>query len=205
MAALVAGAVGLWPSPALAHSPIDGFDGFYLGLLHPLTSAGQVLALIAVGLVVGTADKAAFARAWLLFAVLAFAGVLFGQLLGVTGGEEGALLGVALLTALMVAATPHATHRRATWMLMAAGASSGLLLGLASTPDEGPLVPTLITVAGSLVGVNLAFLYLAGATGWIHDRYPYPWARIGLRVVASWVAAIAMLMLALAFASVWQA
>lgn len=203
MTALVAGAVGLWPAPALAHSPIDGFDGFYLGLLHPLTSAGQVLTLIAVGLVVGTADKAAFARAWLLFAALAFAGVLFGQLLGVSGGEEGALLGAALLTALMVAATPHAALRRATWMLMAAGVG-GLLLGLASTPDEGPLLPTLITVAGSLVGVNLAFLYLAGATGWVHDRYPYPWARIGLRVVASWVAAIAMLMLALAFAGNWQ-
>lgn len=192
----------LWPAPASAHSPIDGMEGFYVGLLHPLSTAGQVLALFAIGLLVGRADQSLFTRAWIAFAVLVVAGILLGQAVGLSGHEDTALLGVAAVSALLAAGAPQRIFAFGPLQPGAVTAGvGGLLLGLASTPDAGPLRATMLVLTGSFVGLNIAFLYLAGGTIWLLDRYAAPWVLIGVRVFASWVAAIAVLMGALAFAA----
>lgn len=183
--------------PALAHSPIDGIEGFYTGLLHPLSSAGQVLVLLALGLAVGCAGKAVFAPAWGVFAALAVTGIVWGQVAGLTGHEETALIGVALVTCVVIAAAPPASRRDSWFPPVIVAAVAGLLLGLASTPEDGPTQATLITVVGSFTGLNFALIYAAGSIGWLRDRYTQPWALVGFRVMASWVAAVALIMGAL--------
>ncbi len=192
----------LWPVTASAHSPIDGMEGFYVGFLHPLSTAGQVLALIAIGLFVGRVDQTSFTRAWSAFAALVVGGILLGQIVGLSGHEDTVLLGVAAVVALIAAGAPQRIFApgRLQPGALAAGVG-GLLLGLASTPDAGPARATILVLSGSFVGLNVAFLYLAGGTIWLLDRYAARWALIGLRVLASWVAAIAILMCALVFSA----
>jgi F0F1-type ATP synthase assembly protein I len=57
------------------------------------------------------------------------------------------------------------------------------------------------TITGTYVGANLAFFYASGGIGWLRDRFDKPWALIGLRIIAAWIAAISCLMLALKLVS----
>ena len=70
-------------------------------------------------------------------------------------------------------------------------------MGIVSTPDPGPLGAMIITIAGTYVGANLALFYATGGIGWLRDRFNKPWALIGLRIIAAWIATISCLMLAL--------
>ena len=76
----------------------------------------------------------------------------------------------------------------------------GFLVGVLSTPDPGPVNDTILTLTGSFVGANLALIYAAGGIGWLQERYTQQWVRIGLRVVAAWIAAISVLSALLALA-----
>ncbi len=192
-----AAVIGLGPGPAAAHSPIEGIEGFYVGFLHPVSTPSQLLALLALGLLLvhGWPDRAG---RWLG----AFVGALA---VGMAAGQAGldpaplppVLLGVAVAVAALAALAPAAPG----WTRLVAAAATGLLVGVVSTPDPGPMRATLITLAGSFVGANLATVYATGAAGWLRERFPRPWVHIGQRVLSAWVAAIAALMLAFAFAS----
>lgn len=76
----------------------------------------------------------------------------------------------------------------------------GVLVGIASTPDPGPLRATLITLTGSFVGANLLVLYVSVGVDWVSRTYSQQWVQIGIRVVAAWIGAISVLMTAFAFA-----
>lgn len=78
--------------------------------------------------------------------------------------------------------------------------AGGLFIGLVSTPDPGPRAATLITVAGSFVSANLTLFHVSGAVGLLRERFTQHWVAVGLRVAAAWIAAVAVLMGALAFA-----
>jgi hydrogenase/urease accessory protein HupE len=181
------------PERAFAHSSVSGLEGFNVGLVHPLSTPPQLLALLALGLLLGHCWPRKFAVAWLVFALAAVGGLS----LGVAGYghslAERALLVIALSTSSLAAIAP-------TWVIvpgtLLAGAG-GLFLGIVSTPDPGPLRAMIITIAGTYVGANLAFFYAIGGIGWLRGRFDRPWALIGLRVIAAWIAAISCLMLAL--------
>ena len=197
---LAAAALGLaaafLPQLALAHSPFPGAEGFYLGILHPLSTPGQLLALLAIGVMLGWRWRDAFARSWAGFAVAALVGIALGQLEIRPDGEEVYLLLVAVIAATLSALHPKG-HGLAHVTLASAG---GLLIGLLSTPDPGPRAATIITLAGSFVGANLTLFYVSGAIGLLHERFTQHWVEVGLRVAAAWIAAVAVLMGALAFA-----
>jgi uncharacterized membrane protein len=55
-------------------------------------------------------------------------------------------------------------------------------------------------MAGSVLGSFLVTLYLAVATAHLRAQVQHPALAIALRVAAAWIAAIAMLMLALSVA-----
>jgi len=110
---------------------------------------------------------------------------------------ERALLVVALAASSLAALAP-------SWVIvpgtLLAGAG-GLFLGIASTPDPGPLRAMISTITGTYVGANLAFFYAVGGVGWLRDGFNMAWAHIGLRIIAAWIAAISCLMFALSVAS----
>lgn len=99
---MLSAGLALAAGPALAH-PGHGF-GFEAGLLHPLTGADHLLAMLAVGLWSGFALKrhvwagaASFMAAMTLGAGLAWAGL---RLPGVEGAILASLLGFGLMVAL---------------------------------------------------------------------------------------------------------
>ena len=84
--------------------------------------------------------------------------------------------------------------------LVLAGAS-GLLIGVLSTPDPGPLQAAVIALAGSFVGANIALIVIAGGTIWLRQRFDQHWTRIALRVIAAWIATISILAALLSIAA----
>lgn len=111
--------------------------------------------------------------------------------MGVSPRLEGTgLLLIATIAGTLAAVAPSSLS--CIYGLLAAG--GGLLLGVAIIPDTGPLRADIITTFGSYIGANLAFLYVAGGSGWLMQRFTQQWAHIGVRIVMAWIAAIACLM-----------
>lgn len=182
---------------ALAHSPIPGFDGFYTGLLHPLSNVAQLLALLALAVMLGLGfrQSADFSLVALAFGVLI--GIVLGQLALTADWLQVGLLITAVAAAATSALFPVVPIVVAALFALVIG----ILVGIASTPDPGPLRATLITLAGSFIGANLLVLYVAGAVDWIREKFAEHWVQVGIRVAAAWICAISVLMTALAFAS----
>jgi urease accessory protein len=171
---------------AAAHSPIKGIGVFYNGLLHPLLVPAHLLALVAVGLLVGQ-HAPRQSRVALPAFVLAAAAAL-----ALTGTMPSVLrwppLAVALAAGLAVAAgrVPGPT----SWILAVAAAAA---VALDSKPDAIPADQAWLALSGTGLGAALVIIYLGGLATWL-DR---PWQRIAIRALGSWIAASAMLVLTL--------
>lgn len=181
-------AIAVVPGSAAAHSPIPGIEGFYVGMLHPIASLPQLLALVALSLLLGLGRPGAFAVGWAAFALTCVVGVVLGQWRPdlVVGGPW--LLGLAAATAALAAGAPQGLRAAAPALAAAIGAG----VGLASTPAPGPWTPTLITVSGSVVGACVALLYAGGVVGWLRGRFEGGPMRAGLRSAAALVAGLAV-------------
>lgn len=178
-----------------AHLPAPGFEGFYVGLLHPFAEADQFLAIAAAGLFWGQQPRAIVARTWLAFPAAVIGGMLAGLLLGRPEAAGLVLYALALLGGGLVALAPA---RLPAAGVAALGAIVGGAAGLAATPDPGGVEDAAVTAAGALAGVNAIALYGFGAASWAREQARLPWLGIGVRVIGSWIVAIALLMLALA-------
>jgi hydrogenase/urease accessory protein HupE len=176
--------------PAAAHSPLPGIDGFYAGLLHPVSTPDQALALLATGLLLG-----GFAMQRLHWAFgAATIGLAAGLALGTPTGDPAPwLFGLATLAATFAALAPG----RALPLVVLLSLGAGAVLGWASLPDAGPSRDRAFTMAGAATGAALGLLYLAGCIDLLRDRIRASALCIALRVLAAWIAAITLLMLAL--------
>ena len=192
-AALVAAGAAVVPSLASAHSPVDGIEGFYIGMAHPLSTADQLLALLGLGLMLGLRGRSRVGRALAVFAVAMLAGVVWGQMSGSPPWTETVLLLAGTTAATLAALRPGGIG--AACLLLAG--LVGALIGVLSTPEIGSVRATVFTVAGSIVGGNIALLYLSLGIGWLREKYGQPWVRIALRVVAAWLGAVSIMMVAL--------
>lgn len=179
------------PLRVQAHTTVEGLDEFSNGLLHPFYTPAHILILLAFGC--WTSRSRPFDPRWPL---LAFAG---GALAGLALAESRVIAGVplTLLLALAVAAAaviasgktaPHAVRLVLT-------TAAGLLLGTDSAPeDAGWHIAAIKTALGTWVGLNLGFLGVAYYTSLLPER---KWAGYAVRIVASWIIAIAAMVLAL--------
>lgn len=185
----------LAPTVALAHSPVPGIEGFYTGLLHPLSDVAQLLALLSLGVMLGQGFRRNAAASLAVLALGILAGIALGQLALAPDGVRIALFVAAVVTA--------ATSALCTVLPIIVTAMFaliiGTLLGISSTPDPGALRATVITLAGSFVGATLLVLYVAGGVDWIRQKNTGYWVQVGIRIVAAWISAIAVLMTALTF------
>jgi len=166
-------------------------------MLHPLSTPGQLLGLLALGLMLGLKAPDWFGLSWLAFALAALVGICLRQLGVAPIWGETALLLIAAVAGAFAALYPAGLFVLFI-VLMGAG---GLLIGALSTPDLGPLQATIITLAGSFAGADLALIYVSGGVGWLRERFKQQWLRIGLRVIAAWIAAISILSALLAIAT----
>ncbi len=183
--------LALIASPALAHPPPLGIGGFFGGVLHPLFVSAHLLALLGLGLLIGQAAQgsrpAALATivaltAGLLVMTLGFVPMLMGE----------ALLLLAVATGALVALGRPLPEPAAC----AFGAVTGLAIALDSPPEVVSVREANLMLIGTGFGATLLLIVVVEAA----SRLQRPWLRIGARILGSWIAASAILVLALRFA-----
>jgi len=183
-----------WPEPAWAHGSVPGLQGIYWGMLHPFSSGPQLLALLAMALVIQQRlpdSEDVFHAFWA--SCLAGAGA---AALGVGGLNPDIPLILFAVAAGILAAS---ALRLALSVLLLLGISCGLLSGYLSWPDPGAKGDMMFTAVGGIIGSVLIVIAVAGIIEIIWQASKWHWLPIAVRVAASWVTAIAVLLGALLF------
>lgn len=188
---LVAGLAWLPAGSAWAHSSIAGFGGFGSGFLHPLFDMTLLLGVLASALLVGQHGFKATQPAMGAVAAGLGAGLV---LAGLRIGHDSANLLLVFVAATGGLIAIGRVWPPAVYGLLAAGL--GLGIGLCAEPGGPSGATRVFTLMGSFVGGCI----------WIADgalvamALNKPWGRVLVRVLASWVTACALLVLALSLA-----
>ncbi len=182
-------AVAPFVTPALGHAPIKGIGTFYNGVLHPVLVPAHLLLIVGLGLLLG--QHASRSRHWGWFAFIAalWVGLLVGQALAVTVPQA-----ILLALALIVGGCVALELSLGAWPLAVVMAAAGAGIGFDSRPDTVPQWESWVALFGVAVGGVLLLSYVGGLAVCLGR----PWQRIGIRVVGSWTAASAGIVLALA-------
>jgi urease accessory protein len=160
-------------------------QGFVDGLLNPLTTPAHVLTLLALALLLARQPQRF--TGVLVFA-LALAGGFLAIVLAVeTTPARTVLLAVAVALGVMVAAA-WAPKLLACLLAAIAGAA----LALDSPPQAVTITEAYATLGGTALGACAMLVVVAA----IAAHANADWQRLGLRIVGSWIAASAILVLA---------
>jgi urease accessory protein len=175
---------------------LAGMEGFVGGMLHPLLAPAHVISLIGLGLVVSRDVLSAQVRI-----IAAFASGLAGGLGAIAWGSgetpaNDVLVAMAALCGL-IAATGFSAP---AWFTALLALVSGVAVGLDSPPEAISLREAVSMLIGTACG-GIASLAAIDAAACALSR---PWQGIATRVAGSWIAAIAILVLALRWATLWR-
>ena len=175
---------------ARAHAPVPGLDGFPGGLLHPVLVPAHLLALIGLGLFIGQQRMPGLTA---LFFAAGLAGGLsaIASAVGETPANTVLLVSAAITGALTALAV--AMPRVIGWLL--AGVI-GVAIGLDSPPHVISVTEATIMLIGTGIGALIVLIAVTAAAAALKRD----WQRIGVRVLGSWTAASAILVLATRFA-----
>lgn len=187
-AAAAALAALLLPGAARAHGIVAGGGSFYAGMLHPLVVPAHLLVLVGLGLLIGRPGRGQDA-ALLAFATAMLAGLLAAGAHLAPPPPAPAALAIAAAAGLLVAAGAGLPSAAGAALAVMAGAA----IGLDSAPDAPMGRGWGAALAGTWLGAGLVLLLLAHAARAARRS----WQVIGIRVLGSWTAASALLVLAL--------
>jgi hydrogenase/urease accessory protein HupE len=185
-------ALALLPGVALAHSPIEGIDDFYAGFLHPVFVPGHLLSALVLGILFGQQGPQRVQAAVIAFLLATLAGLAASLWLPQPALELPLLIGAAsggILVALSLRLPPAVCGLLALAL--------GVMIGLDSAQPQLVGRALLASLLGSGLAVYLLVLYAMVFADYFSRR---GWQRIGLRVLGSWAAASALLVLSLSFA-----
>jgi hydrogenase/urease accessory protein HupE len=178
---------------ACAHNPVKGIGTFYNGMLHPYLVPAHLLALLALGLMLGQ-----YAPVSSKYALPAFVTALLCSVASIAflpvSSMDILLLVVALVSGMLVAI---AIAPGPVFPIVLA-VMAGVVLGLSSPPDGVPSGQTWLALLGTALGASLMVIYAGGISAWL-SRFQ-TWPRIAVRVLGSWIAASAFLVLVLEIA-----
>ena len=187
------------PTLSFAHSPSKGLAGFYTGILHVYSEVSLVIALVALGLLVGqTTDLDKQRKLLACFLITIVLSSAIGSFTLIEVGSRTlqlALWGSVVLVCLHAALLPK-------WAAISAAiavAVMALIMGQLIVPDPGEFLPFLVTLAGSVTGCVLGFLYSAALVAFLHQRFQLLWQRTILRIISAWLFAISFLLLAVQY------
>lgn len=185
-------ALSFLPSLARAHTPIEGVGFFYGGMLHPLVIPAHLLLLVGAGLWIGQQGIRHIEVGLPAFVAGLALGLPCAGLGYVTFIPAPFLVAPAALAGLWVASA---------WPLpreaIGVGAlAAGLLIGLDSAPGTAEGRDALFMLIGVALGAGFLLIHELALV----EFFRRPWQRIAVRVLGSWVAAIALMVLALSFA-----
>lgn len=184
----------MWASPVAAHGSIAGGGGFYGGLAHPFLALDHFLLLMALGLTLGHARQTAVHHPAL--------GLMAGALVGLWLASRGTLLPVgspALLAGsatlgLGLAAAVRLPGPVATLVAGVVGLVVGNGTDVVATQgvQAAAQVPAL-SWAGTLAGLFLIAVNAAALSAAMRR----PVLAVARRVMGSWLAAIALMVIGL--------
>jgi urease accessory protein len=155
------------------------------GLLNPLLTPAHVLTLLALALCVGQQKRRG--AVLLIFALALAVGFLAIVLAVETTPARLVLLADTAVLGVMVAAAW--APKPLLWLL---AATAGTALALDSPPQAVTIAEAYATLVGTAAGACAMLVAVATVASHAHAD----WQRIGLRILGSWIAASAMLVLA---------
>jgi urease accessory protein len=160
-------------------------QAFVDGLLNPLTTPAHMLTLLALALLL--AQQPQRSAVLLLFALALAAGFVAIVLAVETTPARTVLLAVAATLGVMVAAAW--APKLLAWLL---ATIAGAALALDSPPQAVTIAEAYATLAGTTVGACAILVVVAPLAA--HAKAD--WQRLGVRILGSWIAASAILVLA---------
>jgi urease accessory protein len=170
-------------------------SGFVAGLLHPLALPAHVLALLALGLVI--AQQTAGTR------YVSLAAFVSGAAVGLTaiafGVGQTPALDVLLATAFASGASAAIARPLPALACALLAAIAGVALALDSPPEAISIVVATATLVGTGLGASLALAIIVTGMNYLTRVREWNWARLGGRILSSWIAASAILVLAVRF------
>ena len=187
--AFAAGAFALMVDHAWAHSVL-GITGFAGGLLHPLLVPTHACSIVALALLAGQQRR--LRSLPIIYGIGLVAGLGAIALAYVPTFAEPAILSFATMTGVMVALA------RPLPMIWggALALATGLAVGLDSPPEAISISEANLTLLGTALCATAVLIALAWFTSQLHRN----WQRIGVRIAGSWIAASAIMVLALRLA-----
>ena len=179
-------------TPAWAHSPIMGIGGVFGGMLHALLIPEHGLSLLALGIALGLERPAASRSGMLIFVAALVAGLAVTAFIAEPALAADVLLAATGILGLLIAAAwvPPVV----AWPL---AAIAGVAFALDSRPEVTATDEIIRMLIGTGIGAAIALAIVAVGSTFLQGNA----ARIVLRVLGSWVAAIAILDLSLRIAT----
>jgi hydrogenase/urease accessory protein HupE len=180
------------PTAASAHAVWTGGGAFWAGFFHSLTSVDQVCVLLALALwlIFSTAD----ARLWTLGAIAAVP-ILTAAITWWNDWKLSTLTGMATLMIIVGLGGAARLNIHSAILVTFAAIAAGLI-GVETGQGIGPLAPGAFILGASLSPFVL-MLYLFGGL----ERLTTNWQAIACRAIASWIAAVGIMMLTF---QLWQ-
>jgi urease accessory protein len=170
-------------------------SGFVAGLVHPLALPAHVLALLALGLLIGQQTAGTRHVSLAAFA----AGVAVGLIAISFGVGETPAADVLLAAAFASGASAAIAHPLPTLACALLAAIAGVALALDSPPEAISIAVATATLAGTGLGASLVLAAIVIGTNYLNRAREWNWARLGGRILSSWIAASAILVLAVRF------
>jgi hydrogenase/urease accessory protein HupE len=168
------------------------FGDFYGGILHPLTALEHALPILALGLLAGQQGERA-AR-WL---VLVFPlALLIGAGLAAVTPPVPSIRFLNATSFVALGLLVAASWRLPLTLLIALGAVFGFSHGYENGRAMGPDTAVHLFVPGVALAGGLVTALVSAATIDLASR---TWARVGVRVLGSWIAAIGIMTVGLAW------
>lgn len=181
------------PQSVLAHSPIPGIGFFLNGMLHPLLVPAHILLIIAVGLFFGQQRLSRIHWALKLSVLAVAMGLVAAWFAPAIAELEMIILLGAAIIGLLIAIFPSLP----LFFYLLIGMAAGFMIGLDSAQATLAGKDKLLMLLGSGMGIYFLSLYPLGLSEYCRHK---TWQQIAVRVVGSWIAASALMVLALSFA-----
>ena len=178
----------LLTTPAFAHAPIMGIGGVVGGVLHALLIPEHGASLVALGIVLGRQQTAPRRSGLLIFAAALTCGLVLTAVVEQGPAAADVLMVTMGLLGVLVAAAWAPPFL--AWILAAV---AGLTLALDSAPETTSVDETIRMLIGSGIGAALALATVSEGSVFLQGSAQ----RIVMRVLGSWIAASAILVLSL--------
>jgi urease accessory protein len=172
---------------ACAHPPFAGATGFYGGLLHPLFVPTHAIAVLSLGLLIG--QQKPHWRWPMALAYAAGLGIGFAAMISAFALQFSA---EALLAAAAIVGALVALARAVPWLTACVLALAvGITLALDSSPGGISVREANVIIVGTFCGAVI----LLWAILEVVAIFRREWQKLGVRILGSWIAASAILVL----------